>query len=361
MTGALRLFVPGLKAQPPACVEHIMKRQIRKAFVTGASGFLGEALVRKLLSLGVSVRALVRSHQKGQLLRQLGAEIVVADIRDAAIGDYARGVDTVFHCAATVRAPISPLDAFYAVNVEGTKSLLEAFRKNDSLQRFVHVSTVAVVGETDPRHPAEEDAPCHPLDTYGDTKLLGERVVADFATTGFPAVIARPMWIYGANSLITSNLFRKIALRKLPMVGAASNTMQPIAVEDAVSGLLQCAGVKGIEGRTYNLAGPEILTIRSMCAMIAEAMGTTLPKLEVPMSVALPLAIVSESMFPLLGMNPPLSREKLEYFRLNNSYSIERAKKELDWTPQTTFREGARQVANQLLQQEHVREAASSL
>jgi len=328
-----------------------MKREMKAAFVTGASGFLGKALVCRLLSLGVSVRALVRSPEKGELLRQLGAEIAVGDIRDPAIRDFAKKIDTVFHCAATVGPPTLPLYAFYAVNVEGTKNLLEAFRNSDSLQRLVHVSTVAVVGETDPRRPAEEDAPCHPLDTYGETKLLAERVVADFATTGFPSVIARPMWIYGANSVITSNLFRKIALRKLPMDGAARNTMQPVALEDVVSGLLQCASVVGIEGRTYNIAGPEILTIRSMCGMIAEAMGTTLPKIGVPMAVALPLAVVSESMFPLLGMNPQLSREKLEYFRLSNSYSIERAQRELGWTPQTTFREGARHVANELLQQ----------
>jgi nucleoside-diphosphate-sugar epimerase len=325
-----------------------MKREMKLVFVTGASGFLGNALSRTLLALGVSVRALVRSPEQGEPLRQLGAEIVLGDIRDPSIRTAVDDVDTVFHCAAAVGPPSLRRETFHSVNVAGTQNLIEAFKKSRHLQRFVHTSTAAVVGETDPRNPADEDAACHPVDTYGETKLLAEGIVVDSVRAGLPAVIARPMWIYGASSPITAHLFRRIAARKLPMVGPARNTMQPVAVEEAVSGILLCGRVEGIEGRTYNLAGPEILTIRSMCEIIAEVMGTTLPKLRVPISAGLPLAIVAESVFSLFGVAPLLSRKKLEFFRINNSYSIARARRDLNWNPQITFREGARQVATEL-------------
>ncbi len=124
--------------------------------------------------------------------------------------------------------------------------------------------------------------------------------------------------------------------------------MQPVAIEEAVTGLLKCAACAGIEGRVYNIAGPEILTIRSMCETIAKAMGTSLPKLRVPLMAAIPLAAVSERAFPVLGMTPPLTRQKLEFFLLNNSYSIERARRELDWIPQITFEQGACAIAEEL-------------
>lgn len=326
------------------------QREMRYVLVTGASGFLGLALVQKLLSLGVSVRALVRSDKKGELLRQPGVAIVVGDVRDSAIHEAIADVDTVIHCAATIGSPSISREVLHSINVEGTRNLVNATKDSPNLQRFVHISTVAVVGETDPRNPADEETTCRPLDAYGETKLLAEQVVRDAASAGFPAVIARPMWIYGSGSPITTNLFRKIALRKLPMIGPAGNTMQPVAIDDAVAGVMECAATDGIEGRIYNIAGPEILTIRSMCETIAQSMGTTLPRLSVPLAAAIPVARISELLFPVLGLRPPLTRKKLEFFLVNNSYSIERARRELGWNPTITFERGARQIAEELKQ-----------
>jgi nucleoside-diphosphate-sugar epimerase len=326
------------------------QREMKFVLVTGASGFLGLALVHKLLSLGVSVRALVRSDKKGELLRQSGVAIMVGDIRDSAMHAAVTDVDTVIHCAATIGSPSISREVLRSINVEGTRNLVNAIKDSPNLQRFVHISTVAVVGETDPRHPADEETPCRPLDAYGETKMLAEQIVRDAAKAGLPAVIARPMWIYGSGSPVTTNLFRKIALRKLPMIGPARNTMQPVAIDDAVAGVLKCAGTDGIKGRIYNIAGPEILTIRSMCETIAQAMGTTLPRLSVPLAAAIPVARISELLFPVLGMTPPLTRKKLEFFLVDNSYSIERARRELGWNPTITFERGARQIAEELKQ-----------
>jgi nucleoside-diphosphate-sugar epimerase len=325
-----------------------MKREMRLVLVTGATGFLGHALTSKLLSRGFAVRALVRSSQRAESLRQSGAEIVLGDIRDPSLHPATANVDTVIHCAAAVGPPSLPREIFHSINVQGTQNLVEALKNSRHLERFVHISTVAVVGAIDPRNPASEEAPCRPLDVYGETKLLAEQVVLGAARAGLPVVIIRPMWIYGSRSVVTANLFRKIALRKLPIIGSAANTMQPIAIEDAVSAVLQSAVTVGIEGRIYNIAGPEILTIRSMCETIAEAMSTTLPKFRLPLSAAIVVATVSELLFPPLGVTPPLTHKKLEFFRVNNSYSIDRALRELDWSPKVTFREAARKIAEEL-------------
>jgi len=316
--------------------------------VTGATGFLGSAVARKLISQGVCVRALVRSVQKAQELKAAGAEILSMDIRSQGLHTAAADIDTVIHCAAAIRPSSNEEDLFQSVNVHGTRNLVEAVKDSPSLRRFVHVSTVAVVGNTDPLRPADEQTACCPKDTYGKTKLMAEKIILDAVGGGFPAVIARPMWIYGAASEITINLFRKIALGKLPLIGSANNTMQPVAIDDAVAAILKCVSTAGIEGHIYHIAGSEVLTVRAMCETIASALDTKWPKRSLSLSVAIPLSIMSEVFFPALGINPPLTRKKLAFFRDNNSYSTERARRELDWKPTIPFDQGVREIAQTL-------------
>ena len=321
--------------------------------VTGAGGFLGTAITRKLVSLGVGTRALVRSEQKAALFVGDGADVSICDIRSAGIKDAVARADTVIHCAAVLGPTSLPRESFDSINVGGTRNLVEVLQESHDLRRFVHISSVAVVGDTDRDNPADERMACHPIDDYGQSKLAAENIVLKMAVNGFPAVVARPMWIYGASSLVTTNLFRKIAKRKLPMIGRGLNTMQPVALNDAVDCIVKCATVPGIEGRIFNIAGSEILTVRSMCETIAKAMNTTLPTLTVPMSVALPLARFLERLLPVVGIDSPLTTKKLEFFRVNNSYSIERARTELGWMPKKTFEQGAHEIAQamKLMQQ----------
>jgi len=313
--------------------------------VTGASGFLGQAITRKLVSLGIRTRALVRSEHKAALLSGEGAEICTCDIRSAGIRDVLAGADTVIHCAAVVGPASLPRETFNSVNVDGTRNLVELLQKCLAFGRFVHLSTVAVVGDTDRDNPADERVACQPIDNYGASKLAAENIVLKMAAGGFPAVIARPMWIYGATSPVTSKLFQKIAKRKLPMIGPGLNTMQPVAISDAVDCIVKCAITPGIEGRIFNVAGSEILTIRSMCETIARVMGTTLPVPSIPMSMAMAMARLSELVMPVLGITPPVTVKKLDFFRLNNSYSIERSQRELRWKPRITFEQGAEEIA----------------
>src|SRR5262245_48512348 len=145
---------------------------ISRALVTGANGFIGSALSRRLLHDGIAVRAMCRSAEKGRALADKGAEVVQGDIQDAAITRrYAEGCDVVFHVAA-VGAGSAMLQ--YAVNVQGTRNVLRAAHEAGA-QRFVHVSTVAVYGYN-VSGPVDESHPQHPskLDFYMRTKAMGE-------------------------------------------------------------------------------------------------------------------------------------------------------------------------------------------
>ncbi|MBV9306723.1 MAG: NAD-dependent epimerase/dehydratase family protein [Acidobacteriaceae bacterium] len=226
--------------------------------------------------------------------------------------------------------------------VRGT---FDVCKHSSGIDRFVYVSTVAVLGSAVGRVPASESAECHPIDAYGESKLLSERIVLEATRSGLPAVIARPMWIYGSESVVTGNLFRRIAKRRFPLLGRGDNLMQPVALRDAVSGILKCATVADIEGRVYNIAGPEVLTIRNMCATIAAATNVRYPVLYLPMAAATLLTFSCEWMLPVLGFNPPMTRRSLLFFQVNHTYSIDRARRELNWHPAITFREGATEIA----------------
>src|SRR5262249_43822160 len=153
--------------------------RMHKAFVTGANGFIGSALVHRLLSEGVSVRAMCRTPEKGKSLGEAGAEIVVGDVQDArSLGRYVEGCDTVFHLAVVGDGTAS---FQYNVNVQGTLNVADAAHQA-GVERFVHVSSVAVYG-------VEIDGPIHVSQPpgrnrdyfYGQTKALGENALTAYA------------------------------------------------------------------------------------------------------------------------------------------------------------------------------------
>src|SRR5260221_4702634 len=116
---------------------------MEKALVTGANGFIGAALTYRLLRDGVAVRAMCRSAERGKPVTQQGAEVVQGDGRNAALlKQYADGCDVVFHVAAIGNGD---WDTQYAINVEGTRNVMEAARQTGA-QRYIHVSSIAVYG-----------------------------------------------------------------------------------------------------------------------------------------------------------------------------------------------------------------------
>jgi nucleoside-diphosphate-sugar epimerase len=339
--------VPGLTAEDP-----------ESALVTGATGFLGRHLVQALLDRRVKVRALVRSPDRARGLAEQGVEIVSGDITDRdTLVPAVRPVDTVFHCAALVRPEHLPLERYRAVNVEGTRNLLEACRAHANLRRLVHVSTVAVLGPVPPGQVYAEEVEPRPTDRYGITKLEAEGVVWEATRAGLPVVVARPEWIYGPHSGSTHKLFRRIASRRFLLVGPARNRHQPLWFGDVVDGLLKCAEVPGVEGQVFHLAGPEVLTVERQCRLVADAVGTPLPRWRVPMWLVLAALHLGEALFSTWGGRPPIRRRHVDFFRLNRAYSIKKAQAALGWQPKVAFEEGVRLTATWLVENGMLRAA----
>jgi NADH dehydrogenase len=255
--------------------------------VTGASGFIGQPLVRTLLAHGHRVRALVR--RAGEMTLLPGADVEVGDLRDSgAVERAARGMDAIVHLAWATG--VARESSARAVNVEGTRRLVDAARVHGA-RRFVFVSSISAARER--------------MGPYGRTKLEAERLVAG---SGLEWVILRPSLVYGPGPAgLFARLERSLRGPVVPIVGDGSIELDPIHVEDVCAVIEQCLVRADSMGKRYDLLGPERVTFRELLVRLAAAIDARPRFVAIPAGLALSLA-------RLLGAvmeRPPLSEDNV--------------------------------------------------
>lgn len=263
--------------------------------VTGATGFIGEQLVRALLQRGEPVRILVRSEERaaavfGPLTGQL--ELAVGDLGDAeSLEGAVNGVSQVYHLASWISFQ-APLAKMRAVNVEGLHRLLEACRKG-GVKRVLHMSSIAaggpaLVGADGQLRPRTEADPPAPLpDPYGQTKLEQERLVLAFQERSVEVVIVRPSAVFGPGDPEGVNtLLWLVRQRRLPFyLGSSQGVVNLVFVRDVVRGTI-AAMERGRPGEIYNLVGAN-LTQEQLMGLMAQVSGGRAPGWALPVPVML--------------------------------------------------------------------------
>jgi dihydroflavonol-4-reductase len=314
--------------------------------VTGVTGFTGGRLARFLRERGHVVRGLVRpaSLARAARLEEEGVELVPGDLTaPASLAPACRGVDVVYHIAALYREAGHRPAAYWAVNVEGTRHLLEAALAG-GVRRFVHCSTGGVHGHIE-RPPANEDAPVAPGDVYQRTKLAGERLAAEFGRTRrFDVVIARPIGIYGPGDTRFLKLFRGIARGRFPMLGDGRVFYHLTYIDDLVEGFRLCGEHPAAAGRTYILAGPEYTTLEELVALVARELGVEPPRARWPVWPVWLAGALCEAVCVPFGVDPPLYRRRVDFYRKSRAFDISRARGELGYNPQVRLADGIRRT-----------------
>ena len=226
----------------------------KTVLVTGATGFLGSALMTQLAQDGVRVRALARNPQKTKYLTSLpGVEIVSGDITIAdQMHQAVRGCEIVFHVAAALGGSI---DAQRRINTIGTRNVASAAAGAGAL-RMVHVSSVAVYGYSQTGDVTEATPPNPGQDPYNITKMEAENEIRDIATANhMPYSIIRPAMIYGPRSgLWTGQLFRLAKRQPTFFIGRGDGTTFPIFLDDVVDLMVLLAQHPDAVGETFNCA-----------------------------------------------------------------------------------------------------------
>ena len=318
-----------------------------KILVTGITGFTGGHLARFLAKRGHEVRGLARPAGRTRTaeLSAAGIDVVPGDLTDPpSLAPACAGVDVVHHVAATYRTAGQPDEAYRAVNAGGTRALLDAARAA-GVRRFVHCSTGGVHGHVE-RPPADEDAPFAPGDVYQETKLEGERLArAAGETGGMEVVVVRPAGIYGPGDTRFLKMFRAVARRRFPMIGAGRVFYHLTYVDDLVEGFRLCGETPAAAGRTYLLAGPRYTTLAEFVRLVAAELGVPPPRWRVPVRPVWLAGALCEAVCVPLGVEPPLYRRRVDFFTKSRAFDTTRARRELAYEPAVDLPEGIRRTA----------------
>lgn len=316
-----------------------------KVLVTGGTGFTGKALVKRLLDNGYEVVALdYKEHLKTQEIRDWGAKVIIGSVTDKEVVEKAmEGVDIVQHLAAAFREMDVPESFYDEVNVGGTKNVLEAAYKA-GVKKFINTSTCGVHGNID-NPPADEDAPIQPADYYQKTKYKAEPIVAEYAKKGMKTVIIRPAAIYGPGDPERFfMLFKRVAKGKFPMFGNGKTFYHPLYIDNLTDAyMLAMEGDKGVGG-TYLIADEEYVEIEDLVKRIGKAMNIDVKVSHYPIAPLIAAGHACETICKPLGITPPIFPRRVDWYRQNRAFKIDRAKKDLGYKPRVGLDEGLKKT-----------------
>lgn len=318
--------------------------------VTGATGFLGAALVRRLLEIekGQQVRILARNPHKARLFFGTDVEIIVGDITDQAqVQHTVHNASYVYHLAGQLYHPIYPERNYMQTHIEGTRTLLAACQKERALKRLLYCSTTGVFGITG-QQPATEEAPYAPTNPYEAAKVTCELLIGQaYRTQHLPVSIIRPGLVYGPGDLHLLGLFQTIKKRLFHVIDGGKAMLHPIYIADMINAFLLAAHQDQAVGRSYNIAGSQPVTIYALAQTIAQAQNLILPRSSIPLWLARLVASAS-TLTPGIrkSKHAPLTHSRIDFLTHSRIYDTTRAQRELGFVPAITLEAGIRQTVD---------------
>jgi nucleoside-diphosphate-sugar epimerase len=316
-----------------------------KVLVTGGTGFTGKALVKRLLDQGHQVTALdYKEGIKTEELRTWGAEVVIGSVTDKDIVKRCmKGIDIVQHLAAAFRELNVSEDFYYNVNVNGTKNTLEA-AYSEGVKRFIYCSTCGVHGNVD-NPPGDEQTPIQPGDYYQQTKYEAEPLVNEYFKKGLKTVILRPAAIYGPGDPERFfMIFKRVAKGTFLMFGKGKTLYHPLYIDNLIDAhMLAMEDGKG-DGEAYLIADNESLEIEKIVHHVAKVMGI---EVKIPHYPIMPLVMAGhffETICKPFGISPPIFPRRVDWYRQNRAFNINKAKRDLGYQPKVGIDEGLRKT-----------------
>lgn len=308
--------------------------------VTGATGYIGSRLIERLLETpGTQVRAFVRDPSKAEALRQMGAEIAVGDLTDPdSVLAAVRGASRIYHAGACVDEQ-APRDELWAVNVDGTRNLVEAAFTAGS-PRLIHLSSCAVYGSAQLLAIDEETPIRTGASPYHDSKVGAEEVVWAAQSQGLPITLARPSQVYGPGSPnFTIRPIEAIQSGKMILIDGGRHWCKPVYIDNLLDGLLILGDHPRALGQAFNLVDGYAVPWRLFFGAYAHMLGRhQLPS--VPFPLAWLAAWAEEISASIRGKRPALTRRTVTSLRSTNTFSNLKARQLLGWAPRIGFEEG---------------------
>jgi nucleoside-diphosphate-sugar epimerase len=318
------------------------------SFVTGGSGFIGGALIERLVAEGRPVRALARSDTAAAKVEALGAEAVRGELGDReSLAAGATGCATAFHLAAHL-GEWGLWEDFERGNVEGTRNAL-AGCEEAGVRRFVHCGTEAALMAGEPLVHVDESAPLRPDSRapYPATKAKAELAVREASRDGFETVAVRPRFVWGkGDTTLLPELVKTVEAGKFAWVGGGRNVTDTAHVDNVVEGLVLGAE-RGRPGEAYFITDGEPVVFREFVTEMLRTQGVDPPDRSLPAWTAAPLARVSETAWKLLPLpgEPPMTRFRSWLLTQECTIEIGKAREELGYEPLVSHEQGLAEMS----------------
>ncbi len=307
---------------------------MKKILITGGTGFIGSNLAKKLVEAGFTVRILRRENSSLFNLANVDVEHCIGDVRDTeSLRSAVRGCDTVFHTAAVISFWKPKHKEMFEVNVRGTKNVVDVCL-SEHVERLIHTSSVAAIGR--PLHNgalADESTPFN-WTTFGNgyklSKHHAEKEILEGIKKGLNAVIVNPSVVFGPGDINFNggNIIRSVKKGRTPVY--FNGGLNICYIDDVVNGHI-AAAKKGTVGERYILGGTN-LTHKDAFQITAIIIGGRRPSLPLPVFAVRWIAKIFDGVGILLNKEPLITSELISGAGLQNWYSSEKAKRELDYT-----------------------------
>jgi len=307
-----------------------------KCFVTGATGFLGSHVARRLLSKGAELRLFLRPTSRTDNIADLAAERVTGDLRDVeSLKRGMAGCEFVFHVAADYRLWAVHGQELYQSNVDGTRNILRAARES-GIRRVVYTSSVATMGFGNNGHMTDENTPVALSNMIGDykrSKFMAEQLVMDAARGGQDVVMVNPTTPIGERDIKptpTGRIIVDFLKRKFPAY--VDTGLNLVDVVDCAEGHL-LAMERATPGERYILGG-ENLTLKQILDKLAAITGLPSPVIRLPYAVAYATGVV-DTLFTgkMMGREPRVTLDSVRMGRKKMFVTSTKAERELGWNP----------------------------
>ena len=317
-----------------------------KVLVTGGTGFTGKAFVKRLIDEGHEVVALdYKEGLKTAEIRSWGAEVIIGSVTEKDIVERCMGgVEIVHHLAAAFRELNVPNTYYKEVNVEGTRNVLEA-AFDQKVKKFIYCSTCGVHGNID-HPPGGEDAPIQAADYYQQTKYEAEPIVNEFFKKGMKTVILRPAAIYGPGDPERFlMIFKRVAKGTFPMFGSGKTLYHPLYIDNLIDAFMMAMEDGKGDGEAYLIADEEYIEIEQLVSKVGEALNVNVT---IPHYPIIPLIIAGhmcEKVCKPFHITPPIFPRRVDWYRQNRAFKIDKAKRDLGYQAKVGIDEGLRRTA----------------
>ncbi len=310
-----------------------------KVLITGANGFVGSHLCRAFLDAGYHVIAGVREECDIGLIEKLDIEYRFGDVtKPDTLPSMLSGVDYIIHNAGLVKA--RDPNAFYTVNKQGTANVMAAAADTAGLKKLVYISSGAAAGPSQPGTILTEEDEPHPVTEYGRSKLAGEQVIRE-GSDKINTVILRPSGVYGPGDKEMLAFFQIVDCRIRPYIGKLNRRLKLVHVEDLARATVRAVQSNITSGSIYFIAENRSYTFSEMIRILARASRRYGLPIYIPGFAVRLIARLSEALMRAFGKTPMFTMEKAAEILAAWEISTDRAEKELGFTAQINFAEGA--------------------